>query len=89
MKLRDVTQGEFEAFVRDYHRPLERDVYRACDPPYVSYNDLTLGDWPDSVVASYIAGDMLGGERSGFRIATREENDHRPIPELAEVKPGG
>ena len=50
---REVTEEEMLAHVKAWPRELERDVYRACDPPFVSYNDFTLGNWPESVVASY------------------------------------
>jgi hypothetical protein len=53
MKLKPCSKEEFEAFLRGYPRPLERDVYGACEPPLVSYNDWTLGNWPTSIVASH------------------------------------
>ncbi len=52
-EMADVTQEEFINFINTYPRPLERDVYGACDPPAVSYNDFELANrWPYSIVAS-------------------------------------
>ncbi len=56
MNLRECTKEELLAFVASYPRPLERDVYGAHEPPLVTFNDFTLGKWPDSVVASFSAG---------------------------------
>jgi hypothetical protein len=51
--MKPVTRGEFEQFVVSYPRQLERDVARFCEPPVVTYNDFSLGNWPASVVASH------------------------------------
>ena len=52
-KMRPVSKEEFEAFLAAYPRPLERDVFGACEPPAVSYNDFERAPmWPDSIVAS-------------------------------------
>lgn len=51
-----VTKEEFRKFIEDYPRRLERDVYRVCDPPLISYNDFEMADrWPYSVVAKTFA----------------------------------
>jgi hypothetical protein len=52
-----VTKEEFDAFIKAYPRPLERDVNATVEPTCVTFNDFTLGDWPKSVVASYVRGD--------------------------------
>lgn len=51
MKDKQVTKDELDAFVAAYPRPLVKDVTGICEPPMLSYNDFTLGDWPASVVA--------------------------------------
>jgi hypothetical protein len=51
--MRECTKEELLTFVRTYPRVLQRDVYGACEPPLVTYNDFTRGVWPDSVVASF------------------------------------
>lgn len=51
-RFRAATKDEFDAFVQSYPRPLTRDVETMGEPPKVSLNDFTLGDWPKSVVAS-------------------------------------
>jgi hypothetical protein len=43
-----------EHFIKAYPRPLVCHVVTICEPPQVTYNDFTLGDWPESVVASYM-----------------------------------
>lgn len=50
---KNVTRQEFEDFIKNYPRPLERDCFGAFEPPLITYNDFALADrWPDSVVAS-------------------------------------
>jgi hypothetical protein len=72
--MKHCTKEELEAFVATYPRPLERDVFAASEPPLVTFNDFTLGNWPDSVVAQHRAGYPAGspppysGEASGFMI---------------------
>jgi hypothetical protein len=62
------TKAEFDAFVAAYPRPLDRDVTGICEPPMVSYNDFTLGVWPESMVAAYHMGYRLKDAPSGYRI---------------------
>lgn len=61
----EVTESEMNDFIKNYGKPLERDVYAACDPWLVTYNDFDLGDWPDSVVARNYTG---FGPPSGFAV---------------------
>ena len=50
---RNVTKEEFEEFIKNYPRKLERDVCGISDPPAVSYNDFELANrWPYSLVGS-------------------------------------
>ena len=50
---KNVTKEEFLRFLDSYPRDLVYDVFGACDPPAVSYNDFELANrWPYSVVAS-------------------------------------
>ena len=51
-KYKDVSKEKFDNFVSSYPKPLEMDVTGICEPPVLSYNDFTKGDWPDSVVAT-------------------------------------
>jgi len=50
---RDCSKKEMIAFIKDYPRQLERDVAGMFEPPLVTFNDFTLGNWPESVVAKY------------------------------------
>jgi hypothetical protein len=68
-----VTKEEFDEFIRKYNtnvHKLERDTCGIFDPPVVSYNDFSLGDWPESVVAHF-----SWGESNYGRFDTKEEND--------------
>ncbi len=65
MSKREVTKDEFDAFAKAYPRPLERSVTAICEPPQLSYNDFTLGDWPKSVVASVSLEDWRPWEPEG------------------------
>lgn len=48
----NVTKEEFEKFIEDYPRELERDVCGISDPPNITYNDFELANrWPYSVIA--------------------------------------
>ena len=74
----DCSHEELIAFVAFYPRPLERDVFGACEPPLLTFNDFTLGAWPESVVAQYHVGDdpdcgvVYYGAPSNFKIARKE-----------------
>jgi hypothetical protein len=51
MKYRNVTKEEFDKFVAAYPRPLVKDVCGIPQPPVLSYNDFSMGKWPESIVA--------------------------------------
>lgn len=51
-ELSDVTKDAYEAFLLAYPRELERHVVHYAFPPVLTHNDFTLGEWPQSVVAS-------------------------------------
>lgn len=63
-----VTEEEFDAFVEAYPRPIRRDVNGTCEPPLITYNDHSLGAWPECVVASCSAPYGPGDRRTGFKI---------------------
>lgn len=61
-----VTREELEAYVKSYPRRLARDVCAIGEPPVVSFNDFTLGNWPESRVAVYM---MEGyGPEGGYQV---------------------
>jgi hypothetical protein len=72
-----VTKEEFYAFVAVYPRPLETDVVRFCEPPVKTWNDFTLGNWPQSVVASCTL--PMGGPKG--TIYDNEEGDWQILEE--------
>jgi hypothetical protein len=51
--LESCTKAEFDAFIAAYPRELTRKNIMVSDPPTVTFNDATLGGWPESMVASY------------------------------------
>jgi hypothetical protein len=51
--MKDVTEAEFAAFLAEYPRPLRRSVALFCEPPVVTFDDPTLGDWQVSLVARH------------------------------------
>jgi hypothetical protein len=56
---RQVTKEEFDSHIRAWPRTLEFNIYGAHEPPLATFNDFTLGNWPESVVASYNKDDWL------------------------------
>lgn len=51
-KEKNVTKEEFEQFIRNYPRELEKHVSGICYPPAISYNDFELANrWPYRAVA--------------------------------------
>jgi len=53
--MKQVDKETFEKFVLNYPRNLDKDVFYACDPPLVSYNDFIRAPyWPDSIVATQV-----------------------------------
>jgi hypothetical protein len=66
MDLEPCTKDEFDAFIAAYPRELRRKNIMVSDPPIVTFNDATLGGWPESMVASYLASHDTP---SRFRIA--------------------
>jgi len=50
----EVTKEEFKHFINNYPNKLIKDTYMICEPPVLTWNDFTKGDWPISVVASKV-----------------------------------
>ncbi len=70
-KFKKVSAEEFDKFILYYPKKLDRDLCRIGEPPILSYNDFTLGKWPDSVVARCWMDDYLE-EKSKTRTVHRE-----------------
>jgi hypothetical protein len=49
--MKEVTKYEFYEFVKKYPNDLVTDCCGMSEPPTITYNDFTLGNWPQSVVA--------------------------------------
>lgn len=86
---KNVTKEEFEEFIRNYPRKLERDVCGICDPPAVSYNDFELANrWPYSVVASTF---LYDDNPKGYFYEPEDKRTYRIVvnhEELFESKTG-
>lgn len=50
---RKVSFNEFIEYINNYPYHLTRNITGICEPPLITYNDFSLGNWPDSIVASY------------------------------------
>lgn len=66
--MRPCREDEFIQFIKNYPRPLERDVNQICEPPVVTYNDFTLGNWPESVVAGHSFAGRESHEPADWKI---------------------
>ena len=48
----EVSEDVFYKHIKNFQKPLEKDITHICEPPMVTYNDFSEGKmWPDSVVA--------------------------------------
>lgn len=80
--MKSVSKDEFKEFIKNYPRHLERDVFGACDPPAVSYNDFALANrWPHSVVASTF---LYDDDPNGYYYEPEEERVYRIMSNYAE-----
>lgn len=68
-----VTKEEFDEFIKNYPRQLEKDVSGICEPPLLTYNDFSNGQvWPESVVAKvnlYESFPIYGWESNKYYIS--------------------
>lgn len=68
-----VTKEEFYKYVNGYPGRLTADVTGIIDPPLISYNDFSLGVWPQSVVAFTY---MYDDKPDGFFYLPEEERKY-------------
>ena len=54
MKRRYVSEQEHAAFIAAYPRKLETHALTIVEPPMIAWNDFSLGDYPESIVASKV-----------------------------------
>ena len=50
-EFKQVSKEEFDAYAKAYPNPLDWNVAGMFEPPLGSFNDFTLGKWPETVVA--------------------------------------
>lgn len=50
-----VSKDIFDAYIKNYPRPLERNVHLISEPATISFNDFELAPkWPESMVARHV-----------------------------------
>ena len=81
--MKKVTKEEFLNYIQNYPRKLDRDVFAACEPPSVTYNDFELADrWPYSIVANtWIYDDKPGS----YLYEPEEKRDYKIMVNIEEV----
>jgi hypothetical protein len=67
-KFKQASKAEFEEFIESYPNKLESHTSHIITPPIVSFNDFSLGKFPESIVATISMG-WLGDDG---RMATDE-----------------
>lgn len=88
MNFKSVTPGEFESFLASYPRKLERNVNGIGEPPAIEYHDFSRAPYaPDSLVASYIAGDGGPSRHSVLididaPIFVEDRSDRAPLADM-------
>lgn len=82
IKNKSVSYDEFNDFINNYPRELDRDVFGAYDPPLITYNDFELANrWPYSVVAwTYYYDDEPGG----YYYCPEEERSYKILENFEE-----
>ena len=80
IKFKRVVEEEFYKFLDEYKRPLDRDCYAVCEPPSITYNDFSLGKWPDSVVAKTC---LYDDDENGYYYTPKEDR-YYAVAELDE-----
>jgi hypothetical protein len=74
---RDVSIDAFEAFLRDYPRPLEARPPLSRKARYREWTDATLGRWPGNAVAkTWTRGRSMGYQ---IRDASRDLDHNQPF----------
>jgi hypothetical protein len=63
MEMYSVSKEDFDVFIKNYPRQLDCDVCAIAEPPLITYNDFSLGNWPESIVAKTWKYDDKPGER--------------------------
>jgi hypothetical protein len=70
--MKSVSKKEMLDFIKDYETSrgvkLEGDVNLATEPPHITFNDFSRGNWPESIVASYIGEYDKDNPEHGFKI---------------------
>jgi len=50
---KSVTKDEFEKFISEYPNALRKHTVAFYDPPLVTWNDFSLGEYPEKSVVAY------------------------------------
>ena len=82
-KTKDVSKEEFVKFIDNYPRKLVRDVFGACMPPLVTYNDFELANrWSASVVASTY---LYDDDPNGYFYEPESEREYTIVTNYEEL----
>lgn len=68
---KEVNQEEFFKFIKEYPRKIDFNVTGICEPPQASYNDFSLGKYPESIIAYYFVDGINKGH--GFNIIDEDD----------------
>jgi hypothetical protein len=66
--MRAVTCEEFERFILNYPRALDRAVTRFMETPVVMFHDYSIGPWPISIVARHTFSEQDQNVPCGWRV---------------------
>lgn len=67
MRNNEVTKEEFDKFIKEYPRKLEANFVTICEPPLMTYNDFSIAEYPNSIVASFYD-DWLDNDKRHYFI---------------------
>lgn len=73
-----VDEGAFKTYLNNYGENLAVDICGIYEPSLKTYNDFSLGKWPDSVVAKvdmYDGSDYHGGKTAEYFIPKPPEGE--------------
>lgn len=69
--MKSVNEEEFYQFIKKYPNKLEFDSYGNGSGLYVTYLDVSLGEWPDIIIASHQREPMLS-DKADYDFQIRE-----------------
>ena len=81
--MKEVAKEEFQRYIQNYPRKLIGDVFGACMPPLITYNDFEMADrFPYSIVAETYGYD---NDPSGYFYEPEEKRTYKIMENYEEV----